>query len=247
MARTNQKSRQLWKVEKNVFSASSERNLFKLSGQGFFDALESPVSIGKEANIFTAGKKDGSRIIVKMYRLENCNFNKMYEYIKPDPRQFGLKKGKRNIIFAWVQREYRNLMKARDVIRVPSPIAYKDNILLMEFIGDDTPALKVKDDMTKEDAPLFFKKTVKAMHDLYGAGLVHGDLSEFNILNWQGEPVFIDFSQGTTVENSNAEEFLVRDVRNVCRFFRKFMPVDEDAVLLMVKKGERGKTNTNKG
>jgi RIO kinase 1 len=223
-------------VEKNVFSASSERKLYKLSGQGFFEALESPLSIGKEANIFTARTRDGGLIIVKIYRLENCNFNGMYDYIRPDPRQFGLKRGKRNIIFAWVQREYRNLMKAREVIRVPTPLAYKDNILLMEFIGDDTPALKLKDDLEKSIAPLFFKKTVRAMRDLYRAGLIHGDLSEFNILNWQGEPIFIDFSQGTTVDNPNAEEMLERDVRNVCRFFGKFIPVDEGKVMSVIKK-----------
>ena len=99
MARVNKKNKEEWKVEKNVFSMSSERNLFKLASQGHFEELVSPIEMGKEANIFTARTKDGGLIIVKMYRLENCNFNKMYSYIRPDPRYIQLKKGKRNIIF----------------------------------------------------------------------------------------------------------------------------------------------------
>jgi RIO kinase 1 len=230
--------KEIWKVEKNVFSMSSERNLFKLSSQGFFSELESPLSIGKEANIFTAKTKDGGRIIVKMYRLENCNFNRMLEYILPDPRYLSLRRGKRNIIFSWVQREYRNLMKAREVIRVPIPLAYKDNILLMEFIGDETPALRIKEDLPegKKAIAAFFDATVDAMAKLYQAGLIHGDLSEYNILNFHDTPVFIDFSQGTTRENPNGQEILERDVRNVCTFFNKFIDVDEKRVLLKVVK-----------
>ena len=228
----NKKNKEEWKVEKNVFSMSSERNLFKLASQGHFEELVSPIEMGKEANIFTARTKDGGLIIVKMYRLENCNFNKMYSYIRPDPRYIQLKTGKRNIIFSWVQREYRNLLKAREIIRVPTPLAYKDNILLMEFIGDDAPARLLKDDMPKSRIAQkkIFDKVVEDMKRLYKAGLVHGDLSEFNILNHNGEPIFIDFSQCTTLENPNAMEILERDIVNVCNFFNKFLPVDEEKV-----------------
>jgi RIO kinase 1 len=230
MPRRTTKTKEIWKVEKNVFSASSERNLFKLASQGFFEELTSPLFMGKEANVFTARTKDGGRIVVKMYRLENCNFNKMLDYIKPDPRYGHLKGGKRNIVFAWVQREYRNLLKARECIRVPTPLAFKDNILLMEFIGEDRPAIKIKDDPPK-DWQRFYDKTVENMIKLYQGGLVHGDLSAFNILNHHDEPIFIDFSQATEVTNPNAEEMLVRDVKNICTFFGKKVKADEEDLL----------------
>ncbi|MFH1071801.1 MAG: RIO1 family regulatory kinase/ATPase [Nanoarchaeota archaeon] len=238
MARISTKNKEEWKVEKNVFSASSERNLFKLSSQGFFQELESPLSIGKEANIFTARKEDGELIIVKIYRLENCNFNKMHEYIRPDPRYQKLKRQKRQVVFSWVQREYRNLLLAREVIKVPTPIAYKDNILLMEFIGESNPSSKVKYDLPKEKKAIaqFFKRTIGNMKKLHEHGLVHGDLSEYNILNCNNEPVFIDFSQSTVVENPHARALLERDVKNVCVFFGKRIPVDAEKVLKSILK-----------
>jgi RIO kinase 1 len=110
------KQREEWKVYKNVLSKFTIDTLFKLISQGHFEGLESPVSIGKEANIFSAVTKENQRVIVKIYRLENCNFNKMYQYIAADPRYVHLKKSRRDVIFSWCQREYRNLLKAREVI-----------------------------------------------------------------------------------------------------------------------------------
>jgi len=213
-------SREEWKTYKNVFDQAALLILEKLRSQGHFDELQSPISIGKEANIFSAIKGD-DLIIAKIYRVENCNFNQMYRYIAPDPRFAGLKKRRRLVIFSWVQREYRNLLKAREVIRVPKPIAIKDNILLMEFIGRDGElAPKLKDAKPKHPQE-FFEKTLKCIKALYGAGLVHADLSEFNILNFEEEPVFIDLSQTTTIEHPQAREFLERDTHNIVKFFKK--------------------------
>ena len=209
-----------WKTYKNVFDQHSLRLLEKLRSQGHFDELKSPIALGKEANVFTA-VKGGGLVIVKIYRLENCNFNKMYSYLAPDPRFHGLKKKNRLIVFTWVQREYRNLLKAREVIRVPQPIAVKDNIIIMEFIGrGDEPAPKLKD-ADPENAEKFYRKTIANMKALHSIGLVHADLSDFNILNFEDEPVFIDFSQSTTTEHPHADEFLERDVKNIARYFKR--------------------------
>ncbi|MBI5389161.1 serine protein kinase RIO [Candidatus Woesearchaeota archaeon] len=214
------KSPEKFKTYGNVFDEFTKRNLFKLSSQGHFDRLESPISIGKEANIFSALKKDGSRVIVKIYRLETCDFNRMYDYIKADPRFTGIKRKRRDVIFTWAQREYRNLMKAREVIRVPTPITQVYNILVLEFIGDENAAPKLKDAIP-ENPQVFFNEVVDAMRKLYKKGLVHGDLSAFNILNHNETAVFIDFSQTMPADTFNAQEYLVRDIKNVCTFFRK--------------------------
>jgi RIO kinase 1 len=211
--------KEAWKTYKNVFDEHSIRLLEKLRSQGHFDELQSPIALGKEANVFTASKGDGL-IIVKIYRLENCNFNKMYSYLAPDPRFHNIQRKKRLIVFTWVQREYRNLLKAREVMRVPMPIAVKDNIILMEFIGHEQPAPKLKDS-EPADPEAFFKKTMNSLRLLYKEGLVHADLSDFNILNLDDEPVFIDFSQCTTIEHPQADEFLRRDLKNMASYFRK--------------------------
>lgn len=59
------------------------------------------------------------------------------------------------------------------------------------------------------------------MRKLYKEGLIHGDLSSFNILNYRDKPYFIDFSQATLTKTPNSEELLERDVRNICDFFKK--------------------------
>lgn len=213
-------TREKFKTYKNVFDNYTERNLFRLASQDHFDTLEGPVSIGKEANIFTAlkGKK---RVIVKIYRLETCDFTRMYEYIRYDTRYTGLKKKRRKIIFAWCQREYRNLMKAREVkMRVPTPIAFRDNILVMEMIGDKSPAQKLKDHHPKNPEK-FCNMLVKDVKRFYTAGLVHGDISEFNILTHKEKPYLIDFSQASPLKSANAQDLIDRDIKNIARFFSK--------------------------
>ncbi len=221
-------TKEKFKTMHNVFDNFSNRTIFKLISEGHFDGLESPISIGKEANIFSA-KKGQDRIMVKIYRLETCDFNRMYDYIKEDPRYAGLRGKKRKIIFAWVQREYRNLLKARaGNVSVPLPITFKNNILLLEFIGrkaEIAPRLK---DKPPEEPLKFLDDIIQNIVRMYRAGLVHADLSSFNILNFDEKPVFIDFSQCVPINSPRAQEFLQRDIRNVLAFFRKIKVYDDE-------------------
>jgi len=220
------RSKEEWKVYGNVFSKHSLELLFNLSSKGYFEELESPVSVGKEANVFTALTKDDKRIIAKIYRLENCNFNKMFEYLKDDPRYVNVSKNSRQIIFTWVQREYRNLLIAREAIKVPTPMAVKDNILLMEFIGFNDPAPELKNSAPK-DPKKFFDIILLNIKKLYKQGLIHADLSPFNILNHDEEPIFIDFSQASPTNAQNARFLLKRDIHNICVHFRKFFNISD--------------------
>jgi RIO kinase 1 len=221
-----------FKVKHNVFDEFTNRILFKLISQGHFEGLESPIKIGKEANIFSA-KKGNKRVMVKIYRLETCDFNRLYDYIKYDPRYVGLKGKKRKIIFAWVQREYRNLLKAREIgVNVPTPLAFKNNVLVLEFIGKEGHVAPMIKDQKPGDPHKFLKLIIKDIKKMYKAGLVHADLSAFNILNFDERPVFIDFSQCSTIKNISASEFLTRDVKNITVFFRKLgLKLDEEKIM----------------
>ncbi|PIN69735.1 hypothetical protein COV93_04385 [Candidatus Woesearchaeota archaeon CG11_big_fil_rev_8_21_14_0_20_43_8] len=130
-------------------------------------------------------------------------------------------KSRRKVIFAWAQREYRNLMKVREMIRVPSPITFVGNVLVMEMIGKNKPAPKLKD-ADIPDPLKMFNKIKDRIKKLYQGGFIHGDLSEFNILVSEDEPIFIDFSQCSPKETNRAVEFLKRDITNLCRFFAKY-------------------------
>jgi RIO kinase 1 len=230
-------TREKFKTYNNVFDQFTLRNLFKLASEGFFEDMKSAIALGKEANIFTAEKEDGSLVIVKIYRLEGCNFNKMFSYIRQDPRYETLSSKKREIIFAWTQREFRNLLKARESIRVPTPYKVKDNIIVMEMIGKVIAAPELKNALPKNPKK-FFDKLVDDIRALYEEGLVHGDLSHFNILNSDEEPVMIDFSQATLTRNPESEELLERDIRNIVSFFNSRCKLQEnvDDILKKIRK-----------
>ncbi len=214
-------TREKFKTYGGVFDEFTNRTLFRLITRGHIEGLQSPISIGKEAQVFSALTKNNKKVAVKIYRLETCDFNRMYEYIRTDPRFDNLKKQRRKVIFAWAKREYYNMLKIRQMgIKVPKPITVLNNVLIMEFIGDEEAAPKLKD-MIPQDIKKFFNKTIDYMRILHQNKYVHSDLSEFNILNYNDYPVFIDLSQATSLENPIAQEWVERDVKNIFRFFKK--------------------------
>ena len=211
------------KTRNNVFDAFTERNLFQLASRGLFDEETlSPVKIGKEANIFRATSEKGY-VIIKIYRLETCDFNRMYEYLVVDPRYGSLTKKRRETIFTWCRREYANLFKAREAgIPVPAVYANRANILVMESIGGERPAPQLKD-VEPEDPKRMGDTIISMLTRLWcDAKLSHGDLSRFNILIDRDEPVFIDFSQAVPLDAPNARELLERDARNLSSDLARF-------------------------
>ncbi|MBI2144792.1 serine protein kinase RIO [Candidatus Woesearchaeota archaeon] len=221
-----------FKTLNDVFDQFTIRNLYVLTTKDHFvDGTLAPLSIGKEANVFSAERKDGSRAVVKIYRLETADFNSMYSYLALDPRYPSIKKKQRDVIFAWCQREYRNLLAAREaMVRAPLPFAFLKNILVMSQVGDEQPAQKIKDDIPKHPQR-FFNEIVGEMKKLYRFGFIHSDLSKFNILNLDQHPVLIDFSQMLPANAAGAEDFLRRDVENVSGFFRKLdVMIDNEKV-----------------
>ena len=218
-------SAERFKRVENVFDKKTKRNIFKLASDGYFEELGEPIALGKEANVFTARREDDSFVVVKIYRVENGNFNKMYRYISGDKRFDTIQNHRRKIVFSWVKREYRNLMLARDHLNVPTPYEFKDNILVMELIGDRRIAPQLKDAYPDND-DMFFKRSIRQIRGLIKAGLVHADLSQFNILNFKDKPVFIDMGQATPLDSMNASDLFERDLRNFKKFYSKFISED---------------------
>ncbi len=225
-----------FKVYKNVFDRFTLRTVFKLESLGqFYEHSMVPISIGKEANLFAA-VGDMGNVVVKIYRLQSADFNRMYDYIKFDPRFYDIKKQRRKVVFAWGQREYRNLLNAREAeVDAPTPYAIENHVMVMEMIGRNNPAPKLKDKMPKNKEK-FFNQIVENVRKFYKSGYVHGDLSHFNILNFNERPVLIDFSQATPLENPTAEEYLERDMKIVCDFFsRNGLNTDLEETLVKIR------------
>ncbi|HSU72417.1 MAG TPA: serine protein kinase RIO [Candidatus Binatia bacterium] len=220
MARMATMPREEWKTFGSVFDKFTEKQVQSLISKGVIDGLVGPLSMGKEATVFIA-EAGAKRVIIKIYRLSTCDFNRMYSFIRTDPRFPKLNRQRRKVVFAWAQREFRNLLKAREAgVRVPTPITHLFNVLVMELVGGDEPAQKLQSAPPKHPEE-FISELILQMRKLYKAGLIHGDLSPFNILNNQEKPVLIDMSQSTTLADPNAKEYLARDLKNIVTFANK--------------------------
>ncbi len=228
----------------NVFDTQTLMALYGLSKKGYIDALGGTVSTGKEANVFHAisNTEEIGEIAVKIYMVSTANFNSMKDYILGDPRFVGIKQNKRDIIFAWAKKEFKNLKRAEDAgVKVPKPHIVVRNILLMQFMGKDgIPMPRLKDvKLSAKDTQHIFDRVMENVAVLYsGAKLIHADLSEYNILvdvdNM--EPVIIDMGQSVTSDHFNAETYLKRDVTNIASYFRKQgLPVNEEEMISIIK------------
>lgn len=205
-----------------VFDRQTLMVLYDYMTRGYIDSVHYPISTGKEGNVFYATDEDGEAVAVKIFRTSTSTFKRVSRYIEGDPRFKGLTGNRRKIIYAWANKEFRNLDRYCEAgIPVPEPIAFRKNVLLMEFVGDENgPAPQLKD-VELDDPTAMYDDVVSFIIDGYrDAHLVHGDMSEYNILVQDGEPILIDCGQAMTSDHFNAKEFLLRDIDNINRFFK---------------------------
>jgi RIO kinase 1 len=217
-----------------VFDQATLMVVYDLLNRGVLDEVHGVVNAGKEARVYSGKTKEGKDLAVKIYLTASAEFKKgMVKYIEGDYRFKGVKHDTRSLIYAWAQKEFRNLQQAsRARVRVPRPVAVESNVLVMEFIGKDgvhAPSLKER---VPSDAEEVYGVLLTFVERLYRrADLVHGDLSEYNVMMWKGKPVIFDMAQAVPTSHPMAEFFLRRDLANVNRFFSrlgvKVLPVDE--------------------
>jgi len=212
------------KIFQQVFDKKTLRAVETLANKGMFDFLEHVVSTGKEAHVFAATDSSKNIRAVKIFKKETTNFKTMSEYIEGDIRFKDLRKDRMNLVFAWAKKEYKNLLLAnKAALPVPLPLGIKENVIAMEFIGkDDKPAPRLKEyKPTKKELETFKVEIIDFIARLYIAGLVHADLSEYNILVQNGKLIMIDFAQALLLNHAKAKEFFERDIRNVASYFSK--------------------------
>lgn len=225
----------------NVLDQDTMEALYNLSDQGRFDLLRGFVKDGKESKVAVAEKGD-EKLAVKIYVVEATNYEDMEKYLVGDPRFEGIRKDRRTLVNNWARKEFRNLEKAEELgMPVPSPVAVENNVLLMEFLGQDfSPAPRLQD-VDLENPETAFERIQSFMETLWQDGeMVHGDLSAFNILLWDQRLRPIDFSQAVLRSHPRAHELLRRDVRNVCNHFtrRYGLEISEEEVLEKVTGSE---------
>jgi RIO kinase 1 len=221
-----------------VFDKQNLMRIYKLFSDGVMDRFDFPISTGKEGNVFRASTNAGTMLAVKIYRTSTGTFSDMWKYIAGDPRFRGLPTNRRRLIPAWAKKEFLNLgLLYRAGVRVPQPIVQHENIVVMEYIGDEVEPARQLRYVELEDPEGTARTIFEYMKLGYQkAKLVHCDMSEFNVLMLDQEPVIIDVGQGVLVQHPNAEEWLQRDVFNMAKYFKKYgISVDAKELLKEIK------------
>ena len=126
----------------------------------------------------------------------------------------------------WVNHEWETLRRLHAVgADVPAPVARTDGALLMSYCGDaGTPAPRLQDvTLRSDEARRLFERLMRNVELWLANDTVHGDLSAFNVLYWNGRATVIDFPQAVDPRfNPHALDLLRRDVGNLCRYFGRF-------------------------
>lgn len=223
--RKDEKKRQMFdsseaqKAIENVLDDQTMDALLKAADRGLINRMHGIIESGKESALLLADTDDGLAA-VKIYMKRAGAFREMYRYLKGDKRFRNLKNDRRNIINEWAKKEFKNLKKASNIVRCPEVYGLQENVLIMEFIGEDfRPYPKLKD-VNIENPESALKQTLDKIKALWiQEEIVHGDLSEYNILVEKDSLAWIDFSQGVHKSHPEAENLLERDVKNVVNFF----------------------------
>lgn len=229
------------KTFEKVFNRRTIELLHKIANRGTIERMEHIIKTGKEGQVYEATAKGKTKLAVKIYKLEVIDFKNMQDYIKGDNRFEKVKKNRKDIIYAWTKKEFRNLkIYEKNGIRVPKPIYFKENILIMEYIGDEEPAPTIKDNPPKNMKKAYEEITKIMAQMINKAELVHADLSQYNILNDNEKIVIIDCGQAIPTNHPKAEEFFKRDVENMSNYFKK-QGIDTDFEKMKKKITEQAK------
>ncbi|WP_088286614.1 PA4780 family RIO1-like protein kinase [Ideonella sp. A 288] len=212
--------------------------LRSLIDEGLIDEVVRQLMSGKEATVYVV-RRGGETLCAKVYKdATQRSFRQAVDYTENrkvrNTRQAramakGTRFGRESREAAWQSAEVDALYRlAAAGVRVPHPINFHDGVLLMELVtdahGDAAPRLN---DVlfTPDEARRHHATLVAEVVRMLGAGIVHGDLSEFNILLAEDGPVIIDLPQAVDAAgNLHASRMLLRDVVNLRDFFGRFAP-----------------------
>ncbi|MEW6749263.1 MAG: serine protein kinase RIO [Candidatus Micrarchaeota archaeon] len=210
-----------FKIESEVFDRKTLLILSKLIKKGILQNVDYPISTGKEANVFRATAPEGSYVAVKIYKMETAPFFRKEEYLDGDPRFERIKKSDEDIVRAFARKEFKNLEICKEAgVHAPTPIYLLGHVIVMGFLGEGELPYPTMDMVGSLHGEKDLDSILGDIKKMYKAGLVHADLSEYNIL--MGDvPYFIDLGQGVITRHPRAEKFLERDVEIILKYFSK--------------------------
>ncbi|HMI84690.1 MAG TPA: PA4780 family RIO1-like protein kinase [Polyangiaceae bacterium] len=213
-------------------------SLTSLVDEGIIEEVVRPLMSGKEAQVFLV-RSGGELRVAKVYKqAQDRTFKHRAQYtegrtVRNSRDQRAMNKrtrhGRAQDETAWRSAEVDMIYRLRDAgVRVPMPHHYLDGVLIMELVTDaeGNPAPRLADVQLLPDAARkIFEHLLSEVVRMLSAGVVHGDLSDFNVLIGTDGPVIIDFPQSVNAAgNQNARKLLMRDVDNLHRFVAPYFP-----------------------
>jgi RIO kinase 1 len=212
------------KTQDEVFDRSTLKTLEKLISDKVIETFDFPISTGKEGNVFRAVTPNQRFVAVKIYRTSTSTFKHIGKYIVGDPRFSSLHRTRRDIVFAWTKKEFKNLERLHQAgVAAPKPLRMLNNVLVMQYLGTRTRPAPMLKDVYLQDATSIYDVIIEFLTLMYRkAGIVHADLSPFNILIYRKKPYVIDLGQGVLLEHEHAHEFLKRDIHNIAQYFSRY-------------------------
>lgn len=216
----------------------SPKRLQSLIDEGLVDEVMRQLMSGKEATVYVV-RRGGETLCAKVYKeATQRSFRQAVDYTENrkvrNSRQAramakGTRFGRQATEAAWQSAEVDALYRlAAAGVRVPKPHNFCDGVLLMDLVTDEhgDAAPRLNDVVfTPEQARAHHATLLKEVVRMLCAGVVHGDLSEFNILLGADGPVIIDLPQAVDAAgNNHAQRMLLRDVANLRGFFGRFAP-----------------------
>ena len=242
------------------------KRLKPLIEDGLIDEVLHPLMSGKEASVYVV--RCGSEIrCAKVYKdVEKRSFKQAVQYQegrkgRNSRRQRAIEKGSKfgraQQEEEWHTAEVNALFRLSKVgVRVPEPIGCFDGVLLMELVtdehGDAAPRLNdvtLSESTAREDHATI----MHYIQLMLCAGLVHGDLSEFNVLVNEEGPIIIDLPQAVdAAANNHAQSMLTRDINNMTQYYSQFAPDllqsrYADEIWSIYEKGELAPSSTLTG
>ncbi|MFZ2406472.1 MAG: PA4780 family RIO1-like protein kinase [Methylobacter sp.] len=214
------------------------KSIEPLVQDGLVDEVIRPLKSGKEAAVYVV-LSEGEIRCAKVYKdVTKRGFHKQAEYqegrkVRNSRQARAMEKntrfGRKQQEEVWQNAEVDALYRlAAAGVRVPKPYNFVEGVLLMELVTDahGSAAPRLNDlELSREQALEYHGLLIKEVVRMLCAGLVHGDLSEYNILVDANGPVIIDLPQAVdAAANNNAARMLERDVDNLADYFGRFAP-----------------------
>lgn len=205
---------------------------------GVIEAVVRPLLSGKEAEVYLVVFQ-GVHCVAKLYKeADQRSFKNRAMYTegrrgrntrRERAMAKGSKFGRAEQEAAWRTAEVDAIYRLRDAgVAVPEPYEFVDGVLIMELVSDEwgQPAPRLCDvNLEKGEAGEVFDFLLRQVVRMLCAGLVHGDLSDFNVLLGANGPIVIDFPQALdAAANNSARKILVRDVNNLQHFLSRWVP-----------------------